>query len=282
MVEEAGVGQGDPAIIEDQHVVGVDVQPGHGEVRRAGQHGPWAPRVGDDHDLVVRGPAEAAAFECLDAGPGGEHRTEPVLRRGLVGVVVARRVVEDDAGPAGATDVQQRGADVGFVELAGEHVDRQRGIVADFVEQFQDALARGESQPFVLFGVSVAVAVTVSTGDRRRVVEQFVAVGPDSDRGAEVPDEGLRLDVTAGESELHGTGGEGVHLDGDGDAGRGVQLLKHAALGEVTRRDHVGVGAERRCAPLIDQSGHVDPPELVDGGIHARIGGFGAQLRMVR
>lgn len=133
-VEVFGVGRGDLPIVEDEHVVGIDVQPGHTQRRRTSQHRPRSPSVGDHQDVAVGTPGERASLERPVSRPRGEDRLEPVLRRRFAGVVVGRGVVQDDPHPAAGAQLEQCRTHVGLVEVMGDHVQHQSRIGSDFIE----------------------------------------------------------------------------------------------------------------------------------------------------
>ena len=96
LVEHLGILARYPGVLEYQDVIGIDVEAGHREIRRAGQHLDGVVLAGDDENLVV---GIAAEFAALDGGVPprclAEKLLKLVFRFRLAGAVVEGRVVED-------------------------------------------------------------------------------------------------------------------------------------------------------------------------------------------
>ncbi len=281
-VEALGVDRGHLPIVEDEHVVAIDVQPGHAQRCRTSQHRPRSSRVGDHQDVSVGAPGERASLERPVSRPCGEHRLEPVLRRRLAGVVMGRGVVQDDPHPASGAQLEQRRTHVGLVEVMGEDVQCQSRIRSDFIEHLEDALAGSGSQPLVLLGIGEGVAVDVGPGDAAGVVEQLVRVRSNGGAGSEAPHERLRLQMTAGEPELELARRERAHFDLDGDGGRGIHREQRVLLREEPRRHHVDVHTQGRSSGLVHQAWYMHPPKPLDGGVDTGEGRLGVELRVGR
>ena len=84
---------------------------------------------------------ETAALDQAGPGRRGETPFEIVLRLEFgarVRVMMERGVVEDHADALGRRELEQRGTEIGFVEVVGEQIELQRVVLVHAAEHLED------------------------------------------------------------------------------------------------------------------------------------------------
>src|SRR5579862_5457687 len=128
------------------------------------------------------------------------------------------RVIEDDAHSALRRQLQEHREHIRLVQVVGEDVEMQAGIVYHTIEDVEDLLARRRSHPAVDIGILDALTRSVGAGRCRGIELQRITRRFDGRLAAEVAGEGLRLHVAAGETEREGALLERTNGYGDGGA----------------------------------------------------------------
>ncbi len=225
--EQRGVLRRDLGIREHEDVVRVDVEAGHGEVRRSGQHLSGAAGVGDDEDLVVCVAAELSSLDlCRRLRCVEEELLELILGLRVLDGVVQSCVVEDHPDAALLRQLEQDLHQVGLVQVVREDVEAKRLVRQHLVQQVEDLLASREAEPLVLVGVRVLVAGGVGAGLLRRVEEELVSCRADERLQSEMVHERLRLHVSPCEPELELLRLERRNVDSDRHARARVERLQ--------------------------------------------------------